>query len=85
MTVFVKLAGQDISTIQIVFVRGLFTLVVTYAIILFHKVPPLGQNKNVLMVRGITGTVALFLVYESISISFIAVGIVVFNGCVFNC
>ena len=39
---------------------------VTYAITFYNKVPPLGKNKNVLMVRGITGTVALFLVYESI-------------------
>ena len=67
MTVFVKLAGQYVSTIQIVFVRGVFTLMVTYAITLYNKVPPLGKNKNVLMVRGITGTVALFLVYESIN------------------
>ena len=66
MTVFVKLAGQDISTIQIVFVRGVFTLVVTYAFIVYNKVDPLGRNRNLLMARGVTGTVALFLVYESI-------------------
>ena len=29
MTVFVKLAGDSLPTIQIVFVRGLFTLLIT--------------------------------------------------------
>lgn len=66
MTVFVKLAGNTLSTIQIVFVRGVFTLIVTGIFIFREKIYPFGNHKRLLAARGITGTVALFLVYESI-------------------
>tara|TARA_E500000075_G_C6956455_1_gene302593 strand:- start:28 stop:897 length:870 start_codon:yes stop_codon:yes gene_type:complete len=66
MTVFVKLAGYSLPTIQIVFVRGLFTLIVTGFFLYRDKIKPFGNNKKLLTARGITGTVALFLVYESI-------------------
>ena len=66
MTVFVKLAGNTLSTIQIVFFRGAFTLIVTGIFIFREKIYPFGNHKRLLIARGITGTVALFLVYESI-------------------
>ena len=66
MTVFVKLAGNTLSTIQIVFFRGAFTLIVTGIFIFREKIYPFGNHKRLLTARGITGTVALFLVYESI-------------------
>jgi len=66
MTVFVKLAGSSLSTIQIVFIRGTFTLIVTGFFLLKAKINPLGRNKQLLIARGIAGTLALFLVYESI-------------------
>ena len=66
MTVFVKLAGSSLPTIQIVFVRGLFTLLITGFFLLKAKINPLGKNKRLLMARGLSGTIALFLVYESI-------------------
>lgn len=66
MTVFVKLAGNTLSTIQIVFFRGAFTLIVTAIFIFREKIYPFGNHKKLLTARGITGTLALFLVYESI-------------------
>ena len=66
MTVFVKLAGNSLPTIQVVFVRGLFTLIVTGFFLLRAKINPLGKNKRLLTARGLSGTIALFLVYESI-------------------
>ena len=66
MTVFVKLAGNTLSTIQIVFFRGAFTLIVTAIFIFREKIYPFGNHKKLLTARGITGTVALLLVYESI-------------------
>ncbi len=66
MTVFVKLAGSSLPTIQIVFIRGVFTLAVTGFFLLKAKINPLGNNKKLLIARGIAGTLALFLVYESI-------------------
>ena len=66
MTVFVKLAGDSLSTIQIVFVRGVITLFFTGLLIFREKINPFGNHKKLLVARGITGTIALFLVYESI-------------------
>ncbi len=66
MTVFVKLAGDSLPTIQIVFVRGLFTLLITGFFLLKAKINPLGKNKRLLTARVLSGTIALFLVYESI-------------------
>ena len=66
MTVFVKLSGETLPTIQIVFIRGMFSLILTRVFIFRENIDPLGENKLLLITRGLTGTVALFLVYESI-------------------
>ncbi len=66
MTVFVKIAGTQISTMQIIFIRGTLTLVFTYAILSRKKISVWGTNKGLLVVRGIAGTSALFFFYESI-------------------
>ena len=66
MTVFVKLAGITLPTIQIVFVRGLFTLLATAVLIYREEVYVFGSHKMLLIMRGVSGTLALFLVYESI-------------------
>lgn len=66
MTIFVKIAGQQIGTMQIVFMRGVITLLFTYAIIRKKKVWLWGKNHKVLILRGLIGTIALFFVYESI-------------------
>ena len=66
MTVFVKLAGITLPTIQIVFVRGLFTLLATAILIYREEVYAFGSHKMLLIMRGVSGTLALFLVYESI-------------------
>ena len=66
MTVFVKLAGNEIGTMQIVLMRGIFTLIVTYFLIWKNNVHPFGNNKKILIFRGMVGTIALFLVFESI-------------------
>ena len=66
MTVFVKIAGTQISTMQIIFIRGMLTLVFTYAILSRKKISVWGTNKGLLVLRGIAGTSALFFFYESI-------------------
>ena len=66
MSIFVKLAGEQLATIQIVFVRGVITLLVTYVILLKKRIKPFGKNKNILIIRGLVGSIALFLVYESL-------------------
>ena len=66
MTVFVKIAAQQLETIQIVFIRGVITLLFTLVMLKRKKVYLWGKNHKILILRGITGTVALFFVYESI-------------------
>ena len=66
MSIFVKLAGEQLATIQIVFIRGVITLLITYLILLNKRIQPLGKNRNVLVIRGLVGSIALFLVYESL-------------------
>ena len=66
MTVFVKLVSNDLETIQIVLVRGILTLLFTFIITKRKKVYIWGENHKLLIARGLTGSVALFFVYESI-------------------
>jgi len=66
MTIFVKLAGNELQTIQIVFFRGVFTLITTYYLVRKYKASIWGNNRSVLFLRGITGSIALFFVYESL-------------------
>jgi len=66
MTVFVKLAGESVPTIQIVFIRGIITFLFIYIIIKKKGIYLWGSNSFLLSVRGLTGSVALFFVYESI-------------------
>ena len=66
MSIFVKLAGNELETMQIVFVRGVITLVVTGFILRYRGVSPLGNKRSVLILRGVVGSIALFFVYESL-------------------
>ena len=66
MTVFVKLAGEEVETIQIVFSRGVITLFITYYLIKKNKASIWGNFRNILFIRGIVGSIALFFVYESL-------------------
>ena len=66
MSIFVKLAGNELETMQIVFVRGVITLVVTGFILRYRGVPPMGNKRSVLILRGVVGSIALFFVYESL-------------------
>ena len=66
MTVFVKLAGESVPTIQIVFIRGVITFLFIYIIIIIKGIYLWGSNRFLLSIRGLTGSVALFFVYESI-------------------
>ena len=66
MTVFVKIAGQSLGTFQIVLFRGIFTLLLTLIIIKKKNIYLWGKNHKILAFRGLSGTIALFFVYESI-------------------
>ena len=66
MTIFVKKSGDSLDTMQIVFARGVFTLVFTIFILWKKNIYIWGSNKKLLGMRGLIGTIALFFVYESL-------------------
>ena len=66
MTVFVKLASTDLGTMQIVLIRGILTFLFTYVLLKTNKVALWGSNYKILILRGVTGSIALYFVYESI-------------------
>jgi drug/metabolite transporter (DMT)-like permease len=60
MSVLVKLAGQRLPSMEIVFFRGLLTLAMSYAIVKRARIEPvLGSNRRLLLQRGILGAAAL--------------------------
>ena len=60
MSVLVKLAGQRLPSMEIVFFRGILTLAMSYAIVKRMGITPvLGINRRLLLQRGILGAAAL--------------------------
>ncbi len=66
MTVFVKLAGRTIPTMEIVFARSVFMVGATYLLLRRAGVSPLGNNRGLLLARGVIGVTALSLFYWAI-------------------
>ena len=60
MSVFVKLAGLRLPSMEIVFFRGLITLALSYAIVRRAGIRPvLGNDRKRLLQRGVLGAAAL--------------------------
>jgi drug/metabolite transporter (DMT)-like permease len=60
MSVLVKLAGQRLPSMEIVFFRGLLTLAMSYAIVKRARIEPVfGVNRRLLLQRGVLGAAAL--------------------------
>ena len=60
MSVLVKLAGQRLPSMEIVFFRGILTLAMSYVIVKRARIEPvLGINRRLLLQRGILGAAAL--------------------------
>jgi drug/metabolite transporter (DMT)-like permease len=57
---------------QIVFFRSIGTLVFTIPLILKYKIPFLGNNKKLLLIRGVVGLISLTCFFESLN--YLAVG-----------
>ncbi len=66
MTLFVKLAGRTIPTMEIVFARSLLMAGMTYALVRRQGLSPLGNNRKLLLARGVIGVTALSLFYFAI-------------------
>ncbi len=66
MTVCVKKVDSAIPIYELVFFRSLFSLIITSFIIRKKKINPWGNNKKLLILRGLLGTIALLCIFYSI-------------------
>lgn len=66
MSLLVKVAGQRLPSQQIVLVRAVITLGLSYALVRRARVPLWGRNRRLLVVRGLLGFGALSFFYYSL-------------------
>ena len=66
MTVCVKNIDNRIPIYELVFFRSLLSLLITLSIIKIKKINPLGNNKPLLLLRGVLGTSALICIFYAI-------------------
>ena len=66
MTLCVKKIDNRIPIYELVFFRSLFSLIITSLIIRKKNIKPWGNNKPLLILRGLLGTIALACIFYSI-------------------
>ena len=68
MSLLVKTAGQRLSSMEVVFVRGVVTLVLSYLMLRRAGVAPWGapERRRMLLLRGLLGSLALLCFYFAI-------------------
>ena len=67
MTVCVKHLGGRLPVAEVVLIRSLISLVITLTMLSRLGVAPWGQQKGLLLVRGMLGTGALLMFFQAIS------------------
>jgi drug/metabolite transporter (DMT)-like permease len=67
MSLLVKLASRTLPTLQIVFVRGVVTLVLASASLAIARRSPFGGRTSLLLLRGTIGSCALVCYYLAVS------------------
>tara|TARA_Y100001968_G_scaffold8960_1_gene7635 strand:+ start:465 stop:1262 length:798 start_codon:yes stop_codon:yes gene_type:complete len=67
MSVFVKKLDGKIPITEIVFFRGLISLIITRVQLKQKLLNPWGNNKRLLLLRGLLGTLALYCVFRALS------------------
>ena len=66
MTVCVKKIDNRIPIYELVLFRSIFSLIITSLIISKREINPWGENKPLLILRGIFGTIALLCIFYAI-------------------
>lgn len=66
MNLFVKYLS-DFSTYQLVFFRAVGSLLFTMSFLMYHKIPMLGNQRKLLVVRGLVGVSSMGLFFASVS------------------
>lgn len=67
MTMFVKLAGERIPSQEIVLARSLVSVAISYVLLRRAQIPPWGNDRRGLWLRGLTGFAALSCVYAAVT------------------
>lgn len=67
MSAFVKFAGKTMPVEILIIARTIMALVLSYALISRQKISPWGNNKKLLVLRGLLGTGGLTLLYYAIT------------------
>lgn len=67
MSLFVKLAGQRLSSLEIVLVRSVVTLALSSFLLYRRKIPFWGTHRRLLALRGVFGFVALSCFFYSVT------------------
>ena len=67
MTVCVKHLGGALPVAEIVFVRSLISIAITLAMLRRAQVSPWGQQRGLLLVRGLLGTTGLMFFFEALA------------------
>ena len=66
MSLLVKIAGARLPSMQIILVRAVITLALSWALVRRAKLSPWGNRKGMLIIRGLLGCAALTCFYFSI-------------------
>ena len=66
MTLCVKNIDKRIPIYELVLFRSLLSLIITLFIINLKKIDPWGQNRPLLILRGVFGTLALICIFYAI-------------------
>lgn len=67
MSLMVKLAGQRLSSLEIVLVRSVLTLGMSWALLYRKKIPIWGEHRLLLTLRGLFGFTALSCFFYSVT------------------
>ena len=57
---------KNIPSNEVVFFRAFVSLVICYFMLRYKKINPWGNNKKLLLLRGITGTIALVMYFYTL-------------------
>lgn len=67
MSVCVKLAGKDLPVAMLVLARGVVTLALSASWVLHRGISPFGNNKKLLVLRGVLGTGGLACFFYAVA------------------
>ena len=77
MSVCVKAIGGRIPISELVFARATISIIITRFFLYKKKINPWGYQKRLLIIRGLLGTVALFCIFQALTILPIATATVI--------